>query len=120
MKTWDTTKRRNSMNKTFLTEEEYIILEELRTLKRCLAGKPTLEEKSLQTFLDNTDDEELKDSLQKKLEEIRRYHSVSPEEAVERLQTLGYSHATVLRHGVSGIIGVIMKRARSRVAGQVV
>lgn len=97
-----------------LTESEREALETLESLAGSLTEGETPEQKRLKELLDTTQDGELKEALEARLEEIQEASQVPLDEVVETLESLGYSHATVLRHGITKIRQQIKWRAKGR------
>lgn len=104
------------MNEEYLNDQEVAALEEMESLKGALTEGETPEEKRIRDLLDNTSDEGLRATLNDRLEEIQSANSIDVEEVIDRLQGIGYSHAAVLRHGITKIVQQIKWRAKNREA----
>lgn len=104
------------MNEEFLNAEEIEALKELDELQTALTEGETAEEKRIKALLDSTNDESLRETLSERLEEIQSANSVDIEEIIGRLESVGYTHSAVLRHGITKIRQQIKWRAKNREA----
>jgi CHAD domain-containing protein len=102
------------MNEEFLNVEEIKSLKELDELQTALTEGETAEEKRIISLLDSTNDESLRNTLSERLEEIQSANSVDIEEVIGRLESIGFTHASVLRHGITKIRQQVKWRAKNR------
>lgn len=102
------------MNEEYLTSEEVNQVEELEKLANALQEGESPEEKRIKSLVSATTDEGLKATLQERLDEIQSETSVDVEDVIDRLENMGISHASALRHGITKIRQQIKWRAKNR------
>lgn len=102
------------MNKEFLEAEEIEQIETLDRLGEALSETESPEAKRIRAVLETTSNAGLKATLEERLEELSADNGMDIPDVLSELQDAGFSHAYVLRHGITKIKQQIKWRANNR------